>query len=121
MEGVMQTAELSAKLREWCEEYGRIIDYQLGIPDGLYPFLANRLVEAGIGEDDPDVVRARLSGDSGYRKVRITGTRGGHLTFEHLDSNSFGGLVTPQQVHDNERGKLGQILEQMAQDGRIPS
>ncbi len=60
----------------------------------------------------------RLSGDAGFRKVRITGTHGPRLEFEYVDAVGYG-LVMPQQVHEGDRGKLGNILERMAQDGSV--
>lgn len=113
----MQTAQLSSQLRQWALEFGSVSGEAINVPERLWPFLAQRLTEAGVGTPDPDIVSARFMGV--FRKVRITGNRGAMLAFEQVDGSIGSGLVSVNHVHPDDRGRLTDIIERMVADGRI--
>ena len=113
----MQTSEVSAKLRAWAGEFSTVSGEQVSVPDKLWPFLAQRLVELGVAEEDPDTIVAKI-GET-WRKVKITGKRGQYLTYEFADGSRGFGMLSIQHVHPESRPKLTAIIDRMVADGRI--
>jgi hypothetical protein len=113
----MDASRLSAQLRHWADEFCSVSEKAIDVPDRLWPFLASRLVELGIAEDDPDVVSAKIVDT--YRKVRITGTHADRLQYESVDGGVGFGLIQRRDIHPDDHGKLSKILERLLQDGKV--
>jgi len=84
----------------------------------LYSFLASRLADVGGVEEDPDIVTIR-TGPNDTMKVRITGTRGMHLTYKQAFGLEMQGLCPTADVVRADRGKLSEILTQLESEGKI--
>lgn len=115
----MQAGKLSAQLHEWVVEYSGFSNEQVVVTEGLCQFLASRLAEIGVAEDDPGVVMAKLGIDGSYRKVRVTGTHGPRLSCTFADGSQGFQIVPVGDVHADDRNKLSNILERMQQEGKI--
>ena len=113
----MQTAELSSRLREWSREFASLTEEPFTVPERFWPFVAQRLEEAGIGEPDPDVLSVQISGV--YRKVRVLQKVGGRLRCAPADGSIGWLLVDPKSIHPADRGRLTDIIQRMIADGRI--
>lgn len=114
----MQTSELTARLRQWTNEFQSVSGEAFTVPDRYYQFIAARVAELGVTEPDPDIVRMRTF-SSGWRNVRVTGVRGGMLHCEFADGGIGFNLCPVKDIHDDDRGKLTGILERMRMDGKI--
>ena len=113
----MTASELAARLKAWALEFEALTGNN-GIESGsLWVFLATRLSEANLIEDDPDIVTATIAAVP--RKVRITGTHGRHLTYAYADGAVGFGIVEMAAIAPNDRGRMTAILERLLADGKI--
>lgn len=113
-------SELTAKLKAWVHEYAVLTQDSkvLQLPDVIYQFLSNRLVDFGYANDDPDVLH--VDTHFGVRKLRVTGLGPqGHLLGKYADGGHGEYLFLPQQVRPDDRGKLSDLLERFMREGKI--
>lgn len=102
---------------KWVGEFSSISGIAIEAPEGLWKFLASRVVESGIGEEEADVVRVKMDGR--WTRVRVTGTaHGGMIAYEYVDSKGFG-VAFKEGFHRDDWAKLGEALEQLRIDGVI--
>lgn len=106
----MKQSELALKLKEWAKEFSDFSE-PLSVPEKFWAFLANRLVDIGTADEDPDVIRVRIF-DSLVR-VRIVGFNAHGLEFNHADGSAGFGMCRMKDVHPSDKGKLSKILERL--------
>lgn len=111
----MHASTVAAQLQSWIGEFAAITQQPIESTAQLSLFLAKRLVEASLAEEDPDVLRIKQ--DQGWRKVRVSGLRGTFLSYEHADDSRSFGLTDHRNVHPEDRDKFGRILERLERDG----
>lgn len=111
----MDRQELIGNLKTWTREYMQIRNTAVELvleDDGLWTFLASRLIETNIIEADWDTVRIRVTGRKEYQKMQITGLQNKRIHCEPLDRPGFH-LIDPSQIHPDDEHKAGLALDRI--------
>lgn len=113
----MKSSELESLLPKWAAEFSAIAEKPVEVPHQFWKYISVRMADLGGVEQESDVIRVSVIGE--WMRVRITGTgNGGMLHYELADSKGMG-IVFPRDVHADDRGKLSDVLEQLAADGKV--
>ena len=106
----MDKQALIASLREWHDEFCSITD-RFAVPEKFWAFVAQRIVDQGFAEEDWDVVKFRFSDTT--KKMRVTGVRNSRIFCEHTGTRMGIALLSPKEVHPDDRHKLAEILDKL--------
>lgn len=111
----MTHQELFADLQAWASEFSSITGTKDPVPRTFLEFIARRLVDAGLGQENHDVVRIKLWNGE-VNRCRITGLHdSGRIYYTHADTGRYGtGLCVPDDVLQEDKPKLAEILDRLS-------
>jgi len=90
----MTRSDLEAKIRTWMSEFSEIASQD--VPEALAKYLANRLTETGIGQEDPDIIAIKTPDGTFAARVEWENQEGGVVCVKLIDT---GELIVSRYEH----------------------